>query len=410
MGKKLTATAVEKMKPGEARREVPDGQIPGLYLIVQPSGAKSWAVRYRSGGVSRKLTLGKFPKLGLTAARRAAQSATLAVSEGRDPADEKREARERVAEDSVPAVVDLFIARHVQPNNRSASEVQRILKREVITVWPRKSIHEIGRRDVLRLIDGIVDRGAPFMANRVFAALRKMFNWAVERGIIDTSPCAGLKPPAAETSRDRVLSDDEIRAFWQATETAGYPFGPLFRLLLLTGQRREEVAGMRWSEIDLRNAMWRIPKERSKNGRAHDVPLPSPAVDILRGLPRIDCCDLVFTTTARTAVSGHSKAKKRLDAAMHDLAGIETTAWRLHDLRRTVASGMARLGINLPIIEKVLNHVSGSFRGIVGVYQRHEFSEEKRTALEQWARHVQALVQGVGADELVVPSGAGGTH
>ena len=399
MAKALTIRALENARPGKARREIPDGHMPGLYFIVQPSGAKSWAARYRFGGKPRKLTLGAFPALKLSDARAAAGAALRAVAEGRDPAEEKVEAKRRAKEapaehsDSVPAVIELFIARHVRPNNRSADETERMLRKEVAKPWERKSLHQITRRDVVELMDQIVDRGSPYTANWVFGLVRKLANWAIERGIIEASPVAGLKPPAVETSRDRVLSDDELRLFWQATGAAGYPFGPLFRLLLLTGQRRDEVAAMTWSEIDLDGATWSIPKERSKNGRAHDVPLPGAAVEILKGLPRVADRDLVFSTTGRTPVSGYSRAKERLDATMEKLAEEEIPEWRLHDLRRTVASGMARLGINLPVIEKVLNHVSGSFRGIVGVYQRHSFADEKRAALEAWSRFVVGLVE-----------------
>jgi integrase len=194
-------------------------------------------------------------------------------------------------------------------------------------------------------------------------------------------------------SRDRVLSDDELRLVWKAAEGMGWPFGPMVQLLVLTGQRRSEVAGMEWQEVDLEKATWVIPSHRTKNAEAHLVPLSPPAVAILASLPRVG--DYVFTTTGRTPVSGFSRAKAALDGRA------EIAPWRLHDVRRTVASGMARLGVNLPVIEKVLNHTSGSFAGIVGVYQRHSFADEKRRALEVWGRFVEELVSDEPAGNVV---------
>ena len=249
MAKALTAKLIENIKPGTARREVPDARTPGLYLIVQPSGAKSWAVRYRHDGKSRKLTLDRYPRLGLAAARDAANSALTKAASGLDPAAAKQEAKRRApdehASDRVPAIVELFIARHVRQNgHRSAEETARVLRREVVGPWAKLDIKQITRREIIALLDGIVDRGAPHTANRVHRHIRKLMNWCVDRGIIETSPCARLKAPAAEISRDRVLTDDEIRWFWQTAEGYGYPYGPLYQLLLLTGQRRNEVAGL----------------------------------------------------------------------------------------------------------------------------------------------------------------------
>ena len=216
-----------------------------------------------------------------------------------------------------------------------------------------------------------------------------MFNWAIERDIIASSPCAGVKPPTPEQSRDRVLSDDELGNVWRAAHQLGGPFGALVELLILTGQRRDEVARMAWGEVDLDAQLWTLPKERSKNGRPHDVALSAPAVAILNSLPRIGD-SFVLTTDGKSAASNYSASKRKLDK----LLPADMPPWWLHDLRRTVASGMARLGINLPVIEKILNHSSGSFGGIVGVYQRHDFADEKRHALERWGAHVADLVTG----------------
>lgn len=411
MGKGLTVRTLENIQPGKTRREIADGLRPGLYFVVQPSGATSWAVRYRHAGVPRKLTLGAYPALSLTEARERSGEALRAVAQGRDPATEKRSARQQAKDgpshsDTIPAIVEMYLSRHVRPNLRSAADIERMFKKEIATPWAKRTIHEITRRDVVELLDRIVDRGSPYTANRAFGLIRKLMSWAVERGIIQSSPCVGLRLPSVEISRDRILTDDELRLFWRATESTPYPFGPFLQLLLLTGQRRDEVAGMRRSELNLDSATWMLPKERTKNNRAHEIPLPASAVQILRSIPIIaGSGDLIFSTTGETHISGYSKAKERLDAAMVALAKengwSEIPDWRLHDLRRTVASGMARLGINLPVIEKVLNHVSGSFRGIVGVYQRHSFADEKRTALGAWARFVEATVAGEKVSNVV---------
>jgi len=280
--------------------------------------------------------------------------------------------------------------------------------------WASKSIDAITRHDVLNIIDAAVDRGAPMAANRTLALLKKLFGWCVSRGLITSSPTAGIQKPAAERSRDRVLADRELRAIWQACDRLTWPFGPFVRLVILTGQRRDEVASITRGELDLQNRLWAIPAERAKNGVAHGVLLSAPALAIIEAAPIIaGDRGLIFTTNGRTAVSGFSKAKRRLDELALALLRKEASDRgddpeivtlpdrRLHDIRRTVATGMARLGINLPVIEKVLNHVSGSFAGIVGVYQRHKFEDEKRKALEAWASFVSALVADKGNGNVI---------
>ena len=192
--------------------------------------------------------------------------------------------------------------------------------------------------------------------------------------------------PGTETARDRILTDDELCAVWSAATEQGGLFAPVFKLLILTGQRRNEVAGMEWRELDLPGMLWKLPRGRVKNDSGHEVPLSDPAIAIIDGVPRVSGRELLFTTTGNTPISGFSKAKLEIDEA----SGVED--WTIHDLRRTVASGMARLGVSLPVIEKILNHTSGSFRGVVGIYQRHSYADEKRAALDLWGAHVARLV------------------
>jgi integrase len=393
MAKGLTVRAVE-VATAKERREIPDGYLRGLFLIVQPTGAKSWAVRYRHQGRSRKHTLGPYPALDLKNAREIGAKALRAVAEGRDPGREKAQFRQP---NSIELVVEQFLALHVRQFNRpkTARETERLLRRYVLPHWRGRSIDNIARRDVIEVLDRVVENGTPIMANRVLAATGKLFSWALSRDILAASPCAGVKRPAKERPRERVLTDDELKLVWEAAEQIGFPFGKVFQMLILTGQRLNEVGRVSWSEIKLEQRLWTLPPERVKNEKEHEVPLSSAALDILTSVPRLSD-KIVFTTNGRTAASGFSKAKLRIDA----LAPTKEP-WRLHDLRRTVASGMARLGINLPVIEKVLNHASGSFAGIVGVYQRHTFADEKRAALQAWGNFVAALIEGKHAERIV---------
>ena len=395
---RLTARSVEALRPAAVRREIPDSHMPGLYLIVQPSGAKGWAVRYRHQGVSRKHTIGSYPQLDLKTARALGGKTLRSAAEGRDAGHEKRQNRAAKA-DSVDRVVAEFLDRHVRRSNRprTAQETERLLRLHVLPRWRGRVVHQITRRDVLDVLDRVVDGGAPIAANRTLAAVRKFFNWCVARDILAVSPCAGVKPPTAERSRDRVLSGDELRLVWHAAEKLG-SFGRLVKLLALTGQRRDEVARMQWDELDLEKRHWTLPPERTKNNQPHQVPLSAAALAVLESAPHVPGSRFVFTTNGGAVpASGYSKNKRRLDA----LLPADMPAWRLHDLRRTCASGMAQLGINLPVIEKVLNHASGSFAGIVGVYQRHSFADEKRAALEAWGNFVAALVGNKHADKVV---------
>jgi len=388
LARALTVRTIETLKPVKERREIPDAYLPGLYLIVQPSGAKAWAVRYRHGRRPRKHTLGGYPAIDLKSARELGAKA-LRIAEGRDPGQEKAQGRSTRV-DSIESVTAQFIERHCNRSNRprTAKETQRLLQSHVLPRWRGKMAHDITRRDVLDVLDRVVDSGAPIAANRTLSAIRKLFSWCVQRDIIAASPCAGVKPPTEERSRDRVLSDAELKTIWIAADQVEGPFGPLIKLLVLTGQRRDEVAKMQWSELDLKARLWTLPPERVKNNQPHEVPLSDAVIAILEFLPRLSGSPFVLTTSGEAPASNYSKNKRRLDM----LLSANMPSWRLHDLRRTTASGMARLGINLPVIEKVLNHSSGSFAGIVGVYQRHSFAEEKRKALEAWANHIIELV------------------
>jgi integrase len=282
---------------------------------------------------------------------------------------------------------------------RAKERLKRDIERNLLPKWRNRSIASITRKDVLDLIDGIIARGAEIQANRTLARLRALFNWAIEKDRVAASPISCMKLPTQERARDRALSDEELRWLWQACDKVGWPFGPLVKLLVLTAQRRDEVGGMEWKEIDLAKRAWTIPRHRAKNDRVHEVQLSITAIEILQSLPRIGE-GLVFTTTGDTAVSGFSRSKRRLDSAMLKVKrakfgvceGDDIPAWTLHDLRRTAATGMARLNFPPHVVDKVLNHVSGAIRGVAAIYNRFEYLDERRAALEAWGQYVGNLV------------------
>jgi integrase len=232
--------------------------------------------------------------------------------------------------------------------------------------------------------------------------LRRMCSWAIERGLIETSPCSGIRAPAAETSRDRVLSDDELKAVWRAADALGAPYNAFVKLLILTGARRSEVAGMMWREIDFDAKLWTLPAARAKNATEYQIPLSDSAVQTLQALPRIADSDLVFTLSGRVPIRGFHNVKTRLDGLMP----ADTPTWTLHDIRRTFASGCARLGIAVHVVEAALNHKSGSIKGIAAVYNRYSYDTEKRAAMTAWARHVQVIVSGEAAANIILLRGA----
>jgi integrase len=391
----LTAIAVQAAKPASKRREIPDAGAVGLYLVVQPSGVKSWAHRYRRNGRTGKITLGNASELSLAAARRLVAEQRHQIEQGVDPAAQRRaahvaavEASERQDSDSVETLAALFIERYAKKRQRTWAQTEDMFRRLVLPKWRGRTVHEIRRRDVIALVEKIAD-DRPYMANRTLGVLSKFFNWLVARDIIEASPASGIERPGEEVARDRVLSDDELVQLWQAAgDPAERPFGPFVKVALLTGQRRGEVAGMQWSEIG-DDRIWRLPGSRTKNGRPHQVPLPGMVWDLIQAQPRFASSDLVLTINGKRPITGFGRAKRRLSTK----AGINAD-FRLHDLRRSAASGMQRLGIRAEVIERCLNHISGVYRGVSGTYQRDPLIEETRSALQRWANHIEQLVGG----------------
>ncbi|WOF44676.1 tyrosine-type recombinase/integrase [Sphingopyxis indica] len=382
MRKALTAKTLEALKPKAKRYEVHDLHCPGMSVRVSAQGQKVFTVKFRYGLEQKRMKLGVYPRISLATAREKAIDILRQVDEGIDPTK-----RRRTANMKVENICREFIRLHAMPRNKSWREAERILEREFVGTFGQRDIREIKRFDVLEIMDAAVARGSTYQANRIHSNMRKLFNWCVERGILDASPINGLKPLTKEESRDRVLEDNEIVRLLRACRNDVYPFRQFVPMLLATAQRRGELAEMRWSEVDLDARQWVIPAERSKNGKPHVVPLSAYALAVLDEVPRFLECDYVFTTTRRSPVSGFSKMLRRLSE------GSQTSGWRLHDLRRTAASGMARLGLAPHVVEKVLNHISGTISGVAAVYNRYGYDQEKRDALEQWGQLLEGYNQ-----------------
>ncbi|SIT11042.1 tyrosine-type recombinase/integrase [Paracoccus saliphilus] len=406
MAKVLTTSTIEKMKPDPVKRiEVPDPALIGLYLALHPSGLKTWALRYRFDGKPKKLTLGRWPIMGISDARKAASEAIEAVQHGDDPSAEKQATKaaklkaQQEERNKVKTLIEQFDKRHLSAL-RTGKTVRRELDRFVVAQWGDRNIHEITKRDVIDLLDDIADSGRVVSANRLRSYLNKFLNWLVERDILAMSPATGVKPVAKEASRDRVLTDDEVRWFWQACDDLGHPWGPFSKMLLLTGQRLNEVAQM--TEAEITGNVWHLSSDRTKNRRAHDVPLSNLAQSVLAKIERIRCrssnVQFIFTTTGRSPVSGFHKGRHHIAKQMEAIASkerrttVEIPKWNFHDLRRTAATGMARLGVPVRVTEAVLNHVSGTGGGIVAIYQRHDYASEKAEALEKWSQFVMDLI------------------
>ncbi|ESY57287.1 MULTISPECIES: site-specific integrase [unclassified Mesorhizobium] len=440
MAKALTAASLLKLKADPSRRrEIADGILTGLYFVIQPTGRKSWAVRYRASGIPKKVTLGNslfgddVDAAGeeLTRIRREAAHILDRVRRGEDPGAEKQAAKREVKDedrDKFQTVVERNLKEYAS-KRRGATEKARLLgmrlqdgewitnPERAVGLWGDKRIQDITRRDIREHLEKLAAT-APIGANRTFAELRKFFNWTVGKDILTASPMTDLQAPSEENnSRNRILtrrkevpgsSDNELRWLWQACKAydgaAGRgPFGLFLQLLVMTGQRRSEVAEMTWGEIDMEAAEWTIPAARSKNGEPHVVPLSKQALAILRAVPRIKSkAGYVFTTGGESPISGFSRMKLRVDKLMAKSAGETKIAdWTLHDIRRTVAAGMQRLGVRMEVTEKVLNHKSGSFRGIAAIYQVDDYADEKRAALDVWGRFVIDLVEGKAAQNVV---------
>jgi integrase len=384
---RLTKSAIDALPTPKSDVVYWDAGYPGFGVKVTPKGRKVFIVLYRTAGAGsklRKYTIGPYGRVTLHQARVAAQRVFAAKLEGRDPAAEKREAKRRVVTDRVEDLLEMFIAQRLS-QNRSGGEISRLLRREVGKPWADRSIHEITKRDVVEVVTAIEQRGAPVAANKTLKSIKTFLRWCVGRAVLDQSPAEGVPLPSKEVARDRVLDDDELARVILAARQIGSPYACIVEFLALTGQRREEVARLQWEELDLARRIWIIPKSRTKNAKAHVVHLSGEALAVVKRTDQRG--PLVFSLLGIKPFQEFSRAKRVLD----QLSGV--TGWRVHDLRRTCVSGMARLGVTPHVADKILNHQTGTISGVAAVYQRHEFLAERRAALDLWGAHVSQLLK-----------------
>ncbi len=409
----LSTKLLDSLKAGTSPGEYLDDDPAAFGVRVGVRTGVQFFVVYRVRGTGQRIrwTFAQYPATGLADARKQARTALESAKRGVDPkaetqADHAEKLRQRAAEaaareaqsaaegrakaTTVEAVAAEFLRRHVAAKLKPTS--QRECRRHIGAItkaWGTRQIADITSADIHALGDELADAGKPYAANRLLATVSKLMNWAAARGGLGVSPIGRLEKPGVETSRDRVLTDVEVRAIWRACDQVCYPFGPFVRMVFATGgQRRTDVACMRWSHID--GVLWTNP-DPTKSDNAHMVPLSSLAVEILDAVPRFGGAgeqgdDFVFTTTAgEKAINGFSRLKTRLDK----LSGV--TGWRLHDIRRTVATRFADLGMLPHIAEAVQNRKSGTLGGVVGIYNRSTYNQPKREALERWGDYLRAL-------------------
>jgi integrase len=418
---RLTQRAVETLKPSAAGRiEYWDSHLPGFGLRVAHSGRKTWVAMYRVDGKLIRETFGTLALIpNVAEARDRARESLQKARVGKNPVAERRELafaakKAEALPDTFRTVAERYLERYAKKNTKPTTwkELRRQLDVDVFPKWGDRPVASITRQDVTVLLDGIVDRGSPVQANRTLARLKTLFKWLLDEELTPADPTARVRKVVKEAARDRALTNEEIRLFWAGCDKLGWPFGPMYKLLLLTAQRRDEVGGMEWLEIDRDRHVWTIPRQKAKNDRAHEVHLSGFATEILDSLPRVGT-RYVLTTNEERPISGFSKSKERLDTHMLALLRAELAKagkdpdqgkiddWILHDLRRTAATCMARLSVPPHVVDKVLNHVSGSIRGVAAVYNRHAYLDERKAALEAWARYVESIVRPAPSD--VVP-------
>jgi integrase len=402
---KLTQAAVDRLKsPASGRIEYWDSQLPGFGLRISSKGRKTWQAMYRVNGKTVRETLGTLAVIpDVAKARQLARDSMGKAHAGTHPVEARHREHEEALRKSDAErarrqnTLGVAIERYLDDRKESVgsdyfAETKRTLDRDVKPAIGDRPLPEITRPEIRELLAAIVDRGAPSHANHVLAYLRAMLNWAVGEDLIGKSPADGIRMPAPRPEGDRVFCEDEIRLFWRACDKIGWPFGPLDQLLLLTAQRRDELARATWPEFDIAKRLWTIPGRRTKNGREHIVHLSPLAIEILDNLPHIGSEQFVFTTGRRSdaPISGFSHAAARLSLEM---SGVER--FTRHDLRRTAATGMAALGIAPHVVDKILNHTTGKISGVAAIYNRFEYLPERKAALEAWSRHVETLIRPV---------------
>lgn len=368
------------LTPATGRAEFVDGLCPGLHLRVTKRGVRTFSALFRHNGKLVRRTIGHYPLVSVAKARSAALDL---FREAQAPADSGVIRSLDEPPLSYEQLVEDYTEKHIKVHARSWENIRAGLRQPCMEPFLKRQAAEIRRRDIIDLIDGIVADGKPHAAVSQLQRLKAMFNWAVARDLLQRNPCDGLKPPVRTTERDRILTDAEIAAVWYATAELPAPYGAMYRMFLLTGQRRSEVSTMQWHEIS--NRVWTIPREKVKKDRQHAVPLTKTALATLAKLPVFGEQAYVFSTTGGDRPSSNfNKVKRELDR----LSG--TSGWTIHDLRRTVRSKLAELRVPEVVARKVLNHETGK---VDRIYNRHDYLSEKREALAKWEKHLLALTK-----------------
>jgi integrase len=395
MSEKLTKRLIDGFvfNPSSSKDIRWDAEISGLGIRLYESGKRSFILSYRQDGTKRLYTIGQYGQITLEQARDLAQKRLGEIADGKDPLL-LRKARRKKNDWTVRRAFNDFLSRYAKIHNKHWLETERIFKIDILPSIGNKPIDEVSKDEILKIIDKVVARGSGIMANRTLAAIRKFFNWCTERDLIKFSPAYKISAPCKNKTRDRVLSDDELRDIWRACDTIGYPFGNFVQFLILTAQRRGETSSTRREHFDKEAKLWRLPKENTKSNRLHIVPLQSVAISTLEKSPKLG--DYIFTSSGDRPFENMSRGKKELDKEISSIRKAQgkypLEEWRLHDLRRTAASGMAQLGVSPHIIEKVLNHSSGIISGVAAVYNRYQYTKEIGEALTLWENHIKSIV------------------
>jgi integrase len=387
---KLTKVNIAKITvdQGKAEKLVFDDDVPGFGLRVHAGGTAVWFFQYRIGTQQRRMKLGSAKAISALDARKSASQLHARVSLGQDPAAQKIEARTKAVETFGSILQPYLMRKKGEVKPRAYEEIERHLLKHAKPLHGSQ-LAAIDKRRAATLLTGLAATSGPNLANSVRASLSSFYGWAMREGLAEANPLIGTNKAAVSGSRDRVLADDELRSIWAAL--GNDPYGDILKLLALTGQRRDEIGSLRWSEVNFDKGMIELPAERTKNSRPHDVPLSDAALAVLKARPRLAGSEYVFTT-GQNGFKGWSNYKTNLDGRIASKGAI--APWRLHDLRRTAATRMADIGVLPHIVEAVLNHVSGHKAGVAGVYNRAEYGEPKRVALQRWAERLASIVSG----------------
>jgi len=392
---KISKRSVDELTAADRETFLWDQELRGFGAKVTRTGAKSYVYQFRMGGresPTRRHSIGKHGSPWTPAtARKEAERIAILVAQGIDPGTADAERRRQIVDLAFEPYAVRFLESCTGPGWRAL--IERTLRLHVTPHFKRKSLGTITRSDVSEMLDHIPASQLALKRNS-FAVVRRLFRWAVSRGDIDRSPCDGMETPRAVTPRDRALTFEELARVWRASSAVSGSFGPIVRLLIATGQRREEVSGLDWSEVDQKDRLWTLPKERAKNGVSHKVPLNEMACEILTAQSsgvNWPSGGLVFSTSGGKRFNAHSKGKAKIDAVLAQDSSNPLATWRLHDLRRSLATGFQRLGVRFEVTEAVLNHLSGHKSGIAAVYQTHDWYDEKAAALTGWSDQLKRI-------------------